>query len=193
MSRNPFLNNRFNNLDFEPDNNKNNKKNKKQQHYESSKNSFISKNIDPKKTASDEFIVTDELFPTLTPIVPTEQDITNFKDALTSVNTEAIQKTKITKGWIEVYKVNNKIVYNNALYEPKSRTTDSNIMNKFVSIMQYKYDKYKTNYDSVYGDGAYDETFLTITYESDYDTDEEDYESSTEYEDEYEEIVDNNF
>jgi hypothetical protein len=190
MSRNPFLNNRFNNLDFEPDNNK---KNKKQQHYESSKNSFISKNIDPKKTASDEFIVTDELFPTLTPIVPTEQDITNFKDALTSVNTEAIQENKITNGWIEVYKVNNKIVYNNALYEPKSRTTDSNIMNKFVSIMQYKYDKYKTNYDSVYGDGAYDETFLTNTYESDYDTDEEDYESSTEYEDEYEEIVDDNF
>lgn len=187
MSRNPFLNNRFNKLDIGQ-----NKKNKKYTHNESSKNSFSERNEIPKKVIN-EFIVTDELFPILNPIVVKEHKINNFKDALSYNSSQTIKENIIKEGWIEVYRVNNNIVYNNTLYDKPSENKDSNIMNKYVNIMQEKYNKYRKNYDDINGDGAYDETFLTITYESEYDTDEDEYNSDIDYEDMYDEFIDDSY
>jgi hypothetical protein len=145
-----------------------------------------------KKLGSDEFIITDELFPTLLPIVVTEPQINNFKDALNQQNSEITKENKITSGWIEIYKVNQKIVYNTDKYHSKPEHTDSTIMNKFVSIMQQKYEKYRDNYDDINGDGSYDETFLTITYETDSDVDEEDDDISV-TEDDYEDYIDETY
>lgn len=157
MLRNPFLNNRFKSSNFES-------------------------NKDPRKVNA--FSITDELFPSLTPIKVEDLKPNNFKDALNQPKPEIVED-KIKCGWIEIYKVNNKIVYNTDKYILKPKDTDSNIMNKFVSIMLEKYEKYKTNYDNINGDGTYYDTFLNITYESDSDLDEEDDDISI-IEDDYE-------
>lgn len=197
MSSNPFLNNRFKNLELESNkndkNDKNNKSNKKQS-YESSNNTFTKNPIIQKK---DEFIITDELFPTLTPIMITDNKINNFKDALNQETIEIINSNKITKGWIEIFKVDNKLVYNNERYNNErynQHFTESNIMDKFVSMMQKKYEKHRTNYDDINGDGAYNETFLTITYDSDSDTEEDEDSSVTEDEwDDYNNYIDDTY
>jgi len=184
MSSNPFLNNRFKNLHIESEKNKNIKK----QHFDSSNNAFTN----PIIQKTDDFIITDELFPTLTPIIVTDSKVNNFKDALNKPS-EIIETNKITKGWIEIFKVDNKIVYNNENY--KTPFIEANIMDKFVSIMQQKYEKYITDYDDINGEGAYNETFLTITYESDSDTEDEDSLSIsvTEDEDDYDYYIDDTY
>ena len=67
-------------------------------------------------------------------------------------------------------------------------------MDKFVSMMQKKYEKHRTNYDDINGDGAYNETFLTITYDSDSDKEEDEDSSVTEDEwDDYNNYIDDTY
>jgi hypothetical protein len=184
MSSNPFLTNRFSNLENESIN----KKNKKIQHYVSSKNIF--NKPDDKLNNSDLFNITDELFPSLTPITIFTENQPNFKDVLIQENISQ-PEDKITNGWIEIYKIDNSIIYNEDKYkemnQEKYKNSDNvTIMNKFVSIMQKKYESYKNNYDNINGDGAYNDIYLTIAYDSDNDSDNDEYDSNTEDDIEYE-------
>ena len=62
---------------------------------------------------------------------------------------------------------------------------DNNInycMNQEIEKMKYRWDKYKEKYDELNGEGAYDEKYkLSPIYDSEYDTEDEEYEECEEY------------
>jgi len=204
--------NRFNFLDSEEPNKKSLIKNKKNnQLYDSFNNSFTkkvySRNNDKKQRkqtethisqkdnnhfretpTTPEFSISDELFPSLTPLITTSQNnVTNFKDALNQ-NNEIIVEEDITlrPGWVQISKVNNKIIINQANIGPydikrqqiQELHQDPNyIMNQLICSSQKNWLKHKTIYDKIYGEGAYDDLhYLSPMYDSDtdYNTDEDD-------------------
>ena len=145
-------------------------------------------------TESNEFIVTDELFPSLTPISTTSKNnSTNFKDALNQQN-EIIVKEDITlkPGWVQISRVNNKTVisqekpgpYDIKMQQIQTLQEDPKyIMNKTIESMQTIWLKYKINYDNIYGEGAYDDLhYLSPVYDLDDDSDEYDSLSDNDYE-----------
>ena len=205
--------NRFNFLDSEEPNKKPLIKDKKNSHqYDSSNNSFTKKvnpidndrkprekHVSQKENnhfkeiptsrpefSMTEFSISDELFPSLAPITTTSQNkVTNFKDALNQQN-EIIFKEDITlrPGWVQISKVNNKVVINqanNGPYDIKMQKNqdlqeDSNyIMNKIMSVLHKNWLKHRAIYDNIHGEGAYDDLhYSSPVYDSDYDSDEND-------------------
>lgn len=131
-----------------------------------------------------EFIINEELFPSLTPIVTSSKNnSTNFKDALNQKNEITIvNDISLKPGWVQISKVNDKIIINQAKPSPydikmkqiEELYKDTNyIMNQIVNTMQANWLKYKTNYDNINGEGSYDDLYyLPPVYDSDYDTDE---------------------
>ena len=214
MSNNPFLqskkqNNfdRFNFLDSEEPNKKSYIKDKKNNYpYSSSNNNSFTKssakNNERKQIEhttnnknhfreittipTTEFTITDELFPLLTPIVaPSKNKITNFKDALNQHNEHIVDEDiTLRPGWVQISKINNKIVINQANIGPydikmqqmqqlQQLQEDPNyIMNQIMSLTHNIWLKHKTIYDNIHGEGAYDDLYyLPPVYDSDYDTD----------------------
>uniref|UniRef100_A0A6C0ITD9 Uncharacterized protein n=1 Tax=viral metagenome TaxID=1070528 RepID=A0A6C0ITD9_9ZZZZ len=115
-------------------------------------------------------------------------DISEFKNTLLKqidvpVNQE-IKKTFVKKGWLEIKgNTNNvgKIDYtygseNQYLdYEDELRDFYDNNMNLFVSReidkMKLRWDKYKYDYNEIYGEGAYEELYYSSpVYGSEYDS-----------------------
>lgn len=132
----------------------------------------------------DAFTITDELFPSLTPISTLSKDnSTDFKNALKHQNTTIVTEDITLKpGWIQISRENNQIIINQEKlgpYEIKMQNIqmlheDPNyIMNKAIDSMEKNWLKYKINYDNIYGEGAYDDLhYLSPVYDSDYDSDE---------------------
>ena len=146
-------------------------------------------------TQPNDFIITDELFPSLTPISTTyKNNPTNFKDALKHQNTTIVNEDITLKpGWVQISRVNNKTVisqekpcpYDIKMQQMQTLQKDPNyIMNKTIESMQTIWLKYKINYDNIYGEGAYDDLhYLSPVYDSD-DDEYDEYEYEYEYEDE---------
>ena len=151
--------------------------------------SFKSKDKAPIKT--NEFILSEDLFPMLAPIVATKQISTNFKDALNyKNNVDDTENNKLKSGWIEIYKSNNNIIFNEGEPTPykikkqqieKLKDDPNFMMNKAINRIQIKWDRYRKMYDSIYGEGSYDDLYyLPPIYGSEYDNIE--YDSLTEEE-----------
>jgi hypothetical protein len=156
-----------------------------------------SKNID--------FLSSQELFPELILKINDlktdnnyEKKSDNYKNAINLQVEESknINQNKITPGWTQIKIVNGKIIMTNgpkSTYEIKKekessiKNTPHFIMNKSINLMQQNWDIYSRYYDSLYGEGSYNETFVSYPiYDSDYDTDsDEDDELQNEDDDEY--------
>ena len=190
-------NNRFEILNNDINNTSDTKKEKNISQYETTNNSFTkvnnSKNIETLKNL--DFVSSQELFPEL---ILKSNDITqdnnskkksdNYKNAI-NLHVEDSKNTtqnKINRGWIEIKIVNGKIITTNgpiSTYEIK-KEKESNIknsphfiMNKSIKLMQKNWNMYRDYYDNLYGEGSYNETYISSPiYGSEYDTDsDEDY------------------
>jgi hypothetical protein len=111
----------------------------------------------------------------------------NFKDALNKQN-EIVLRTEIEQnnvkpGFIEISRINNKTVFKEGpltsyMIEQNEKEVYENnpyyIMNKAICIMSKNWDRYMNEYDSIHGEGAYEEMFvLSPVYGPEYDTEEE--------------------
>jgi len=121
-------------------------------------NSFSSKKYE-EKTKQKDFILTDEFFPILAPIVTNNNVITNFKDALEQQ--VIIEKSKtLPSGWVEI----------NKSEEEEDKTNYNLLMNNIIKTTLNKHYNHKLNYDSINGEGAYDELhYLKPIYDIDLD------------------------
>jgi hypothetical protein len=82
----------------------------------------------------------------------------------------------IRPGWMEISrnKTTNKITYNIGPYKfqrQKLEKTPNYIMSKAIESMNKRWDIYKEQYDSINGEGAYDEKYtLAPVYGAEYDS-----------------------
>lgn len=212
MNNNPFLQqtNRFSFIDSENINKKNTKDKKNKTKYESSNNSFTkptehhNKHTDNKqqtnqfkntthniKKHNDEFTITEELFPSLTTIHPNTvtQNNKDFKEALYQTPTETNNNNNtLQPGWIQIYKVNNKIT---TIYNPNSKQNEppedniNNLMHKTITNLEQIWLKHKINYDKIHGEGAYDHIHYMPPIYYDTDSDDDDNNNEEYYETEY--------
>jgi hypothetical protein len=131
------------------------------------------------------------LFPELTPIKENTTIVkasTNFKDILTTVIEQEKPKTNpIPPGWVKISSINRKIVYNYGtktdwmMKQEKQEEIQTQldedpnyIMFQAIEQMKKNWDLYERNYDSINGEGAYDERFrLSPVYGPEYDTESE--------------------
>jgi hypothetical protein len=141
------------------------------------------------------------LFPELTPIKENTTIVkasTNFKDILTTVIEQEKPKTNpIPPGWVQIASVNRKAVYN---YGPKTAwmmkqekqeeiqtqldEDPNHIMFQAIEQMKKSWELYERNYDSINGEGAYDERFrLSPVYGPEYDTESEEEDNSQDEDD----------
>ena len=141
-----------------------------------------------------EINVETEYFPDL---VPNKKDTdkkesTKFKDILTTQIEEIVNDgNNIRPGWVEISrtKTTNKTIYNIGPYNFQRQNpekTPNYIMSKAIESMKYNWDKRKAEYDSINGEGAYDEKYILPPvygpeYDS-YDDDSYDDESDSYYE-----------
>jgi hypothetical protein len=153
-----------------------------------------------------EFLSSQELFPELILKINnlntdnnTEKKSDNYKNAinLQVEDSKNIIQNKINPGWTQIKIINGKIIMTNgpkSTYEIKKEKESSIknsphfIMNKSISLMQKNWDMYSRYYDNLYGEGSYNETFVSYPiYDSDYDTDsdEDNNELQNEDDDEY--------
>ena len=161
-------------------NERKNDRNQREYPPKNSNNQFREETIAP----TTEFTVSDELFPSLNPIiVPSNNISTNFKDALNHETEIGVtEDITLRSGWIQISKVDNKTVINQANIGPydikmqqiQELQEDPNyIMNRIINVMQKKWIKYKIDYNNIYGEGAYDDLhYLSPVYDSEYDSDE---------------------
>ena len=125
-------------------------------------NSFSSKKYEEKeKPKQHDFIFTDEFFPILAPIVSNNNVNTSFKDALEQH--VIIEKSKtLPSGWVEI----------NKSEEEEDKTNYNLLMNNIIKTTLNKHYNHKLNYDSINGEGAYDELhYLKPIYDIDLDED----------------------
>jgi len=214
MSNNPFLksresNNRFQFLDDPTVNNHTTNDKKTANTYVSSEKSFtkppnrrptnnFKNRREPEKIKHVEINVETEYFPDLVPNKKISDksitDSTKFKDILTTQLEEiVIIGNNIRPGWVEISrtKTNTKSNYNIGPPSPykfqrqKLEKTPNYVMSKAIESMKYNWDKYKAEYDSINGDGAYDEKYtLPPVYGPDYDSYDDSYEDDDSYDSE---------
>jgi len=112
---------------------------------------------------------------------------TNYKDIIASndSNTNLSQQNNIPPGCIEISKINGQICFKNGpltpyqiklnnlnKYEEYLSNDPNYIMNNAITFMKNNWEKYRLEYDSVYGEGAYEDKFIYKNdYETDYDSD----------------------
>ena len=196
-------NERFNFLDSsQKENNYSDKKNPKTSSFKNNKDnnnpnytreSRFSYPKSSSKKSNSEFNLLDEDFPVLnlkkdndnqtTDLETTYRDIAAVKEELnnTSIN------NNIKPGCVEIYKngifkygplTSYQIQMNKINYKKELLSQDSNYcMNEAINYMRNNWQGYRDDYDSVYGDGAYEDKFI---YKSEFESDDEnDYDSST--------------
>jgi hypothetical protein len=161
MSNNPFL--KPKNVDRFTSKKPNSRSNSKPTSRPSI-NSFSSKKYEEKEKQHD-FIFTDEFFPILAPIVSNKNVNTNFKDALEQH--VIIEKSKtLPSGWIEI----------NKYKEEEDNTNYNLLMNNIIKTTLDKHYNHKLNFDSINGEGAYDELhYMKPIYDIDLDEDLDDH------------------
>jgi len=112
--------------------------------------------------------------------------VQNYKIAVTTLPKIAVSKDEIRPGWVEITKKSGKnhgmniYTYGQETeYQKQQRerteieNTPHFIMNKAVSLMKISDDRYIRNYNSINGEGAYEEKFvMSPVYGSDYSSDE---------------------
>ena len=133
-----------------------------------------------------EIVLTPELFPELISNNTTNNqlsDSTNFKDILnTKVEIEIItNENKIEPGFIEITVVNRKFITNCGPLTPSDKKfkeeeeRENNVnycMNRVVGVLDKLWKKHKEVYDSINGEGTYDELYyLQPVYGPEYDND----------------------
>ena len=124
----------------------------------------------------------------------------NFKDAINNqIKPEIFDETKNVKpGWVKIsYAKNNKIIHTygplskNQLKLKKEEELENNLnhcINREITIMKYRWDKYEDDYDKLNGEGAYIEKYRLIPiYGDEYD---DDVDSDTQCEDDINELYD---
>lgn len=168
MNNNPFL--KPKNIDRFTNFNSYNKPNSRSNSKPTSRpsiNSFSSKKFE-EKPKQHNFILTDEFFPILAPIVSNNNVNTNFKDALEQ--DVIIEKSKtLPSGWIEINKSEEE-------EEEEDNTNYNLLMNNIIKTTLDKHYNHKLNFDSINGEGAYDELhYLKPIYDIDLDEDLDDY------------------
>lgn len=174
---------------YESNNNSFTKVNNK---YSSSKN-IINSKLDNSKLDNSkniDFLSSQELFPELILKLNNlnsdnnhEKKSDNYKNAINLQIEESknIIQNKINPGWTQIKLVNGKIIMTKgakSTYEIKKEKESSIknsphfIMNKSITLMQKNWDMYRDYYDNLYGEGSYNETFVSYPiYDSEYDTD----------------------
>jgi len=150
------------------------------------KNTYSNSN----KLIDKQFIISDADFPVLIKNNNTTSDntiTTNYKDIIASndSSTNLSQQNNILPGYIEISKINGKIYFKNGpltpyqiklnnlnKYEEYLSNDPNYIMNNAITFMKNNWEKYRLEYDSVYGEGAYEDKFIYKNdYETDYDSD----------------------
>lgn len=121
-----------------------------------------------------DFIDNTELFPELnvstnTKVSDDETFKYNFKNILTNVvQDDAETKKVISPGWTEITYNKQKIHFEHGeqtslmikIHNAEKYKTNINyMMNETILQMKQKWDEYEDNYDDLYGEGAYDQTF----------------------------------
>ena len=194
------INNSFNNS-FTKVNNK----------YNSSKH-IINSKLDNSKLDNSkniEFLSSQELFPELILKINDlktdnndEKKSDNYKNAINLQVEESknINQNKINPGWTQIKIVNGKIIMTNgpkSTYDIKKeketivKNSPHFIMNKSINLMQKNWDMYRRYYDNLYGEGSYNETFISYPiYDSDYDTDSDEDNNELQNEDDDDEYYD---
>lgn len=126
-----------------------------------------------------------------------------FKDILEDVTKrdDIQKKDQISPGWLQMTLVNRKIVtkhgqstlYMEKLEKEKELENDINyIMYNIVETLKTNYEEHEKKYDSINGEGAYNEKFrLSPVYGSDYDTESESENSNSINDDNIDEYYDN--
>ena len=156
-----------------------------------SHNSFKNSSYSKKEESKPIFDFTNENFPELISekidTIQQSKTLINFKDVLnTQIKQEIIdEKDIINPGWVQITKskINNKIIlkhgipteYGVQLKKQEELENDLNYnMNRGIEKMKYRWEKYKSDYDNMNGEGAYDEKYtLPPVYGSEYDTEDE--------------------
>lgn len=127
-----------------------------------------------------------------------------FKDILDDVTKrDDIQKNvQISPGWLQMTLVDRKIVtkhgqptlYMENLEKQKELENDIDyIMYNIVETLKINYEEHEKKYDSINGEGAYNEKFrLSPVYGSDYDTESESENSNSNNDDNIDEYYDDN-
>lgn len=147
---------------------------------------FKSSNSNKKQTVKT-FIMDDQDFPDLikNSNTPLDSSSNNYKDIITSShnNIDNSEKNTVPPGHIEISNINNKICFkqgpltpyqikvNNLNHYNDFLSGETNyIMNNAINYMKKNWENYRIDYDSVYGEGAYEEKFI---YKNDYELDED--------------------
>ena len=182
---NPFLNpkntnNRFNSLiSDKPD--------------ISSKNSFSHKqqtNVVAKKNLTKKQFVLEEEFPLLCETqsaLMTSENTCKFKDAVnTVIPEEIIEELKVLPKWVSYSRQNGKTIINHGssvlerlILENETQILENSpnkLMINVIEKLQRKWDKFKVDYDSIHGEGSYNQSYiLSPVYGPEYELDDEDY------------------
>jgi hypothetical protein len=128
---------------------------------------------------------------------------TNYKDIITSndYNSNLSQQNNIPPGHIEISSINGKICFKNGPLTPyqirqnyynnykEQLSNDVHYnMNNAINFMKNNWDKFRLEYDSIYGEGSYQDKFL---YKIDYDSDDDNNDTETsDLETDYENDID---
>ena len=143
---------------------------------------FKSSNSNKKQTVKT-FIMDDQDFPDLikNSNTPLDSSSNNYKDIITSShnNIDNSEKNTVPPGHIEISNINNKICFKQGPLTPyQIKVNNLNhyndflsgepnyIMNNAINYMKKNWENYRIDYDSVYGEGAYEEKFI---YKNDYE------------------------
>jgi hypothetical protein len=162
---------------------------------------FKSSNSNKKQTVKT-FIICDQDFPDLikNSNTPLDSPSNNYKDIITSCqhsNIDNSEKNTVPPGHIEISNINNKICFKQGPLTPSQiKVNNLNHYNEFLSgepnyimynainYMKKNWESYRKDYDSVYGEGAYEEKFV-YKNENEYEFDEDNHtESDIDSEDE---------
>lgn len=196
MSNNPFLkqkntNNRFNNLisDKPVVYSNNTALHKKQTNIDATKTNAV-KTIDTKIPISKKGVIFEAEFPLLcethASIIPNENTF-KFTDAVnTVIAEETIEEAKVLPKWVSYSRQNGTTTVYQGTYvleklrlEKEQQILDNslnNLMTHITDNLQKKWGKFRIDYDLIYGDGSYNDTYiLPPVYGSEYDLDDDDY------------------
>jgi hypothetical protein len=142
----------------------------------------IARNVEP------EFKIEEHLFPSLggntQPLSKTATTIKDFKDVVNTVKECPAEDSNVIKpGWVEVsrigrknnYRYGAKTEYQKQMEDVAEIENDPNyVMNKAIDSITKQRDQYIMSYNTIHGEGAYEERFIMQPcYGSEYDTDED--------------------
>lgn len=196
-------NDRFNFLNFDNQlSTKTNSKVKKNIDHDP-KSRFKTNNLKINNSIHKEFIITDADFPALGNNNNIHLDsTTKYKDIISynqDLNIDNSKNNTISPGCVEISSVNGQICFNygpltnyqkmdnyNKNYQDFLSNDPNFIMNNAIDFMKHYWEKYRLEYDSVYGEGSYEDKF---SYKFDYESD-DDSESNTDLDSDFDNDID---